>query len=184
MNSVAMRLMPLGFALAMAGCGGGGDGLAAGAFCESVSGGSAQLTSSCVGCTITQAGAAADRNLASAASATAMPGATNATATIRATAQPGVVYPAGSNAGVFYTPYSNVCSNCAVTINTYLDGAPAESRSGVNNSTGSDPAVLYTSVNALMPFDAVEIVFNGTISPLGDGLILKAFEICSSGGFR
>ena len=178
-------MLSAGLATMFAGCGGGGS--ESGAYCSSINGGRAELAASCAGCTIDRQTAAVDGNLDSAAAAVATTGGANPAATLRATAQPGIVYPAGSNAGVFFTPYSNVCDTCSVTISTYLDGVLQESRSGVSNSTGSgSKAAVYSAVNALRPFNAVEIVASGLVAPppTGSGRLVDVYEICSDGGFR
>lgn len=170
----------------IAGCGGGGSS-SGGAYCDSIRGGGAQLTANCVGCTFNNQNAAVDGNLNSAAEAVAMTGVTHPVATLRATAQPGIVYPAGNRAGVFFTGYSNVCDICSFTINTYLSGVLQETQSATINSYGDGSgAAYYSAVNALRPFDAVEIVASGAVPPppTGSGRVVDVFEICSDGGVR
>lgn len=164
----------------LSGCKGGNSG----AYCASITGGNSQLSSSCTGCTLDHEAAAADDNLYSSADAHAV--AASVSITQRATAQDGVVYPAGSSPGVFYTGNTTGCSNCAVTVSTYLDGVLQESNSGVNNTSvdgRGSPAQLYTSIETLMPFDAVEISASGSVSGIGgDDVVLATYEICSNGG--
>lgn len=169
-------------AMALSACGGSGDGPRG--FCQSITGGGAQLTNSCLGCTISNAADAADGSLGSSAVAVTAAGATTATATIRATAQNGIVYPAGSTAGVFYTPGRDEgCNNCGITVSTYMNGARQESQSGTNNSNvDGAPSAFFTGINTTLPFNAVEIVDTGAVSPTGGSLHLQVYEICSAGG--
>jgi hypothetical protein len=168
----------------LAACGGGSDG---GAYCASINGGGSQTSSSCTGCTIENEAAAADDDLYSSANAMAI--AASVSITLRATAPEGVVYPAGSEAGVFFSSNTDSCSNCAVTVSTYLDGVLQNSSSGVTNTfvegRGS-PADQYTSVNTLHAFDAVEISASGSVAGVGTGesAVLETYEICSDGGVR
>jgi hypothetical protein len=47
------------------------------------------------------------------------------------------------------------------------------------------PAQLYTGVNTLLAFDAVEISASGSVSGIGgDDVVLETYEICSNGGVR
>jgi hypothetical protein len=168
------------------GGGGGGPSIdnSVGAVCASISGGSSRLTSSCNGCAFSDTSAAADGDLFTAASVTVSAVSTAVTATIRATAQNGIVYPAGNQAGIFFTDNSDVCGNCGVTINTYLGGQLQESDTGLSNSNVNGQgsrAEYFTSVNTTKPFDAVEVVYSGATTPGNSGTFLEVFEICSNG---
>ena len=165
-------------ALLLAGCGGGDIN----GRCTSLSGGNAQLQSSCTGCTLSDTGRAVDGNLGSAATAVSNAGISNPVVTIRATAQNGTVFPAGSLAGVFYSQGDvQGCSNCGITVNTYLRGARQQTQSGVNNSDieGSGPE-FFTGITATLPFDAVEISDAATVAPTGGTALLRTYEICSN----
>lgn len=183
MQNLLIRLLPAITAFALSACGGGGSD--DGATCNSINGPGAQVTSSCLGCTISNPDNAADGDLDSAASAAAIAPASNVSVTIRATAQNGVVYPAGSIAGVFYTPHGNVCDNCAITINTYMNGVLQDTRSGTNNSSGhGSKAAYFTGMETLLPFNAVEIVDSGAAGSLESNALLDVYEICSDGGYE
>jgi len=162
-----------------------GDG---GAFCDTVNGGG--VTSNCAGCTISDPGRAADGDLYSSADVKAVADAQTITSTIRATAGNGVVYPAGSVAGVFITDDSSVCGQCGGVINTYLKGQAQESSSSLMNSDvngNGSAAAIYSGLKTTKPFDAVEIVDSssggqgnfGTTTP-----VFRVYEICSNGGVR
>ncbi|MFA5941892.1 MAG: hypothetical protein WC809_21285 [Sinimarinibacterium sp.] len=171
-------------AVFVAGCGDDSD--SSGAFCDSIAGGGSQLTSECTGCTVSREGAAADGNLSSAAEVIPDAVSPSITASIRASARDGAVFPAGNLAGVFFTGYTT-CENCTVTISTYLDGALQESGSGLTtydvDGRGS-PASIFSGVETTRPFDAVEIVDSGTTTPGNGPVALQVFEICSNGGVR
>ena len=188
MKGMLRSALPAAVLAMVAGCGGSGGsgGSSSGAYCDSIRGGGAQFMASCTGCTLSSQNAAVDGNLDSAAEAVATTGGVNPLATLRATAQPGIVYPAGSRGGVFFTAYSNVCDTCSITINTYLGGVLQETQSGANNSGGPGSGAFYSAVNSLRPFDAVEIVASGVVAPppTGSGRVVDVFEICSDGGFR
>lgn len=186
--SWSMALLAAG----LSACGGGGDTASSrvstgsqGAFCDSISGGGSKLAADCTGCTVANQGAAVDRNLYSSADIMTATGGINPVATIRATAQAGTVYPAGSKAGTFFTALGNVCDNCGVVINTYLSNTMQESQSGLTNSNGSgSAATTYSAVSTTKPFDAVEVVVTGTVAGGTSGKLAEIYEICSDGGFR
>ena len=167
----------------VAGCGGGGGSNSANTVsgsCTSISGGASTLTADCTGCTVQDRRFAADGSLSSFAQAVSAAGSATANVTIRATAQSGVVFPAGSAPGVFFTPQRAPCTNCAVTVTTYLSGAPQESRPGSNNSSLSgDGASVYVGFTATLPFDALEVTETGPVTPMGGAEIFRVYELCS-----
>jgi hypothetical protein len=121
-----MRALALALAASLlAACGGGSSD--ASRACVTISGGTTQVTTSpqalCSGCTIANGPNAIDGDMTTSATAAFDPSGTG-TLTIRATAQQGVVFPAGSQAGAFLTfvaqdpakPY------LGVYVDTYLGG--------------------------------------------------------------
>lgn len=165
-------------------------------FCDSISGGSAKVSSvidsTCIGCSVSDAAAAADGDLNSFASVNAdspMPG---QGVSIRATAQPGAVFPAGQNATVSFVEMVNgttvAVANTDVELRTYLGGQLQETSTDLQEydcascGPGSKP---YTAqwFKTAKPFDAVEIFMNPPVSSSGaTGPAFKVYEICSNSG--
>lgn len=168
-------------ATALAGCGGGGAGGGGGAVtsaaCDSITGG---------GSTVSSTGPATD-------AADAADGSqytygileltsTSQTGTLRATAQDGVVFPAGSRAGAF-AEYLNQGSSNVTSIRTYLDGVLVESSSPATSifdpTDGGIPAAVYTGFVTSAPFDAVE--FSEVDNGANGTAEYRVYEICSDG---
>ena len=177
-RSVA-NLTALSCGLLLASCGGGaGGGLGGGGVsCDSITGGAATVTST--GPAV-DAGDAADGNLYSygALELTTL----EQSGSIRATAQDGVVFPAGSRAGVF-TSYLNQGTSNATTLRTYLNGVPVETASPLAVSFepayGSTGAEFYLSFETSQPFNGVE--FAETDNGANGTAEYRIYEICSDG---
>jgi hypothetical protein len=163
----------VGLAATLCGCPGDGDGSAR---CDSITGGGSAVSSTGPA---SDAAAAADGSLNSYGAL--MLTAASQSGTLRATAQDGVVFPAGSRAGVFAS-YLNQGSN-ATLIRTYLDGVLVET--SVPGSTifepteGGTPAHVYSGLVTSAPFDAVE--FAETDNGSNGTAEYRVYEICSDG---
>ena len=168
----------------LAGCSGGdgaGDGLAAQvkSCVGSLSGGGTSVTESfsCTACSNRNRDLSIDGRGDTFAGFSLVGG----TYTIRATAQSGVLYPAGSFAGALmripqsYSPGSNW------TIRTYKGGVMQETRS-TGNAAGDDPSnpsgtdSLY-GLATTMDFDSVEISLTGGSSSTNGEI--RLYEFCS-----
>ena len=103
---------------------------------------------------------------------------------IRATAQPGIVFPAGSKPGA-YTHVPGNSPGYNVTIKTYLAGVPQETSRTDSSNSNSDSLTYFTfAAPATKPFDAVEVLFSNQQPLPGDTATLQILEICSDGGVR
>jgi hypothetical protein len=171
--------------------GGGGDGTDGGGTgfsqCESITGGNSRVTTSvasgCFGCSVTDAEKAADGDLFSAASIDVPNSFAGQGASVRATSQPGIVFPAGQQAGVYYQgPASSgfSSSDLAVTISTYLGGELQETPTSYElhgpDETGSENISLK-SFSTSKAFDAVEVMISNTQAATGP---FSIYEICSN----
>lgn len=100
---------------------------------------------------------------------------------IRATAQTGVLYPAGSFAGAFMRIPRSYSPGSVWSISTYKGGVMQETRS-TRNAAGDDPAnpsgvdSLY-GLTTTMDFDSVGISFTGGSSNTNDEI--RIYEFCS-----
>jgi hypothetical protein len=175
-----MRLASLLFVLALAGCKNSVQ--TQSSTCDSITGGSSQFTSSCTSCAIATPSAAADGNLNTSADITPNSGATGDSATMRATAQSGIVFPAGSKPGVMLTqPRFDSTANDVIT---YMNGAMQERLAG--NSTaaikpGGGQAAAYFTFTSTKQFNAVEFTTTNTW-PSGQSPVYRIYELCSNGG--
>lgn len=166
-----MKTMLAAVAVLLTGCGGGDDG---GALCSAITGGGSTVTSSCNGCSIADANNAADGDVDSFAAFTQNVSVVAYTGNIRATTQPGMAFPAGSNAGVILTGGAQ-----GLTINTYLGGTLQDSHpAGIDNSDTGNPGQYYAHVITTRPFDAVEIAASGETGEV------HVYELCSDGGVK
>lgn len=161
----------------LAGCGGpGGGGGGGGVACDSITGGASTVSSTGPA---TNPGKAADGDLYSYGALVFTP---SGSGTIRATAQDGVVFPAGSRVGAFVS-FVNQSGSNATTVSTYLDGVPVESKNPGNGifepAFGGTGADLYTGFVASAPFDAVE--FSEVTSGGTQTSEYRVYEICSDG---
>lgn len=167
MGNPCFKLVAGSFAaMGIVACNGGG-GPAARTGCQSITGGLSTVTSTG---SVANTGAAADGNAASYASATFSPASQSASVT--ATAQDGVVYPAGSRAGAFVTQLNQGTAS-TTTVTTLLDGRPVDSSSPASNASEDD----FSGLIATGPFDAVRVSFTDTGDAVGSDY--RVFEICS-----
>ena len=212
-NSMNKRwLFAAASAIVLAGCDGGSDqddvslpdGRSLTLRCDTISGGSAQTTSSvdplCVGCAVTDADAVADDDPRSFASMDATDSPPQQSVRIRSTAQPGIVFPAGSRVGAFVTrpPASGIDAQSVVTINTYAGGVLQESGTrgastciadcgslnDVTFNAGDDLPKTFLWFETDEPFDAVEIGFSAPGIHMQRPVVLKVYGLCSDGELR
>lgn len=168
-------------------CGGGGDdggGPFGGINCAAISGGGTQATQSvqCTGaaCSGNNKDAAIDNNLRTFATLRMPPGASG-TVALRATAQAGVVYPAGTPAAVVYglTRSGGNSTGTAQNIRTYLNGALQETGSiSTSGTQGGDVPAGRRAIGTALPFDAIELSYlqsGGTAD-----LEIQIYEFCTS----
>lgn len=120
---------------------------------SSISGGDTAVSSSCLGCTVTNEGAAIDGNPDTFALYEVPPATSN---TVRADAQNGVVFPSGVNAGLFGRIVQPATSGYSLT--TYLNGQVQESSS--NNLVSSSEDKVQLTFVAQVEFDSLEVVFD------------------------
>jgi hypothetical protein len=150
-------LLAIGLSTALSACGGGGgngsepgnpgETLPAVGNCESITGGESQVSSIATpGGSVLYQELAIDGNFGTHAEMTAIPGGTTS---LRATAQSGIVFPAGTFAGI-----TAVCeqesNGYLITISTLLGGTPQESA-----VSACDPVQQGFVTNK--PFDAVQV---------------------------
>jgi len=166
------------------------------AFCDSISGGSATLSSSidpgCVVCSISNLPAAADGDLSTPASVSVGIEVPTQGASIRATAQSGMVFPAGNNATVAVTENLSGANlailDSGVELRTYLGGVLQESANDLQEfdcASCGPGSTAYSAVSfqTTKPFDAVEIFMDPGINSSGlTGPNYQVFEICSNSG--
>jgi hypothetical protein len=183
MNMTIGSYRPFGLTIlllagALGACGGGGGGAGGGGSvaCDSITGGGSTVSSTGPAVNPDKA---ADGDLHSYGALVFSP---SGTGTIRATAQDGIVFPAGSRVGAFVT-YLNQSGSNATTLRTYLDGILVESEnpgSGFFDPTyGDTPAGFYTGFVTSAPFDAVE--FSEVTSGGTQTSEYRVYEICSDG---
>ena len=169
-------------ALSLSACSGGSspvtDNVGA---CYSMKNSNAVVTSSlstpCVGCSLTDAAKGADGDFNSAAVFMGG-GPSTQTATVRATAQSGIVFPAGSNPGVIFENAGN--TYYSLTITTYLAGAVQETGSICGLCGHGQPGYQKSNFTATKAFDAVEVALGSTQNGDVGTVTQKVFEICSN----
>ena len=174
----------LGFLSACGGGGGdGGGGGSAGLNCAAITGGNTQVTPTlnCAGCTVSNAPAAIDGNTETYASLF-IPAGVGGTLALRATAQDGIVYPAGTPAAVIYAidRSSGNTLNTAETITTYLDGAPQQTGNAgsVNNVSGGDVQRGRRAIGTAQQFDAIELAYAQSGGSASSEV--QVYEFCTS----
>jgi hypothetical protein len=171
---LALPLAALLLAAALSGCGGGGGG--GSVACDTITGGASSVSSTGPA---SNPGRAADGDLGSYGALVFSP---SGSGTIRATAQDGVVFPAGSRVGAFVSFLSQSGSN-ATSMRTYLDGILIETgdpATGFFDPTYGDTAAgFYVGFEASAPFDAVE--FAEVTSGGTQTSEYRVYEICSDG---
>ncbi len=176
-------------ALFMSACGGGGGGGSNGGGnllqgCRPISGGSTatsmSVSSGCVGCNVSNAAQAIDGNGSTFATLN-MPASSAGSVTLRATAQSGIVFPAGSLAGMVHSISYGTSAGLVISLVTYAGGVQREQfnfNSGGGSST-QDPAspgrVSYTTTQQ---YDAIELNFTRAS---GAGIVeARVHEFCSN----
>lgn len=181
-------LLALATSTLVLGCGGGGKSdqeRAAAISCQAVTGGgtSVSVTNTCTNCSSSAEGAAIDGDSRSAARL-AMNTAASGSIAIRVTAQDGVVYPAGTLAGLILqaqTDGNHTSQN--FTVSTYLDGAATgdTAQVGPTNGVGGGSATNFGpqkgSTGTLLPFDAIEFAYTQTSGT--DSITLSVYEFCT-----
>jgi hypothetical protein len=164
------------------GGGDGGDDAFGGINCAGLTGATATASNVCNGtCNAPATAAAADGDLNTYAilDATAQ---TSGTLRIRATAQDGVSYPAGTPAAVVYgiVRGGGTSLNTAETISTYLDGVLQETGTANTGfgSTNEDVAGGRRAIVTNTAFDAIELSYaqsGGTAD-----VEVRIYEFCTS----
>lgn len=170
------------------GSGGGSSGGGASIACDAITGGGSRVSAAnstpCNNCSSADNGKAADGNLDSFATATVGQSLPTTGVSIRATAQSGLVFPAGSKPGA-YTHVPGNSPGYNVTIKTYLAGVQQESSRTDSSNNDSAALTYFTFASpATQPFDAVEVLFSNQQPLPGDAATLQILEICSDGGVR
>lgn len=170
--------------LLLQGCGGGGDDTTGGggvdALCDSMVSVNPTVrftaSSACGTCASSSEAQSIDGNFDTKGSAT-FPNISGGTIELRATAQSGVVFPAGSSAGVVYGLTGTNQVAMTLSIVTYLAGAQQQTyqifTSGSGGGDGSKKKTVFTST---MPYDAVALSYNRAS---GSAASLDAYEFCS-----
>jgi len=160
--------------------------------CSPVGGGGATVSSSCVNCprdAASNPGLAIDTDLTTAAGLTMFHqddiAAQQSQITLRGTAQSGLVFPAGSKAGLAVGLPTGQNVRYSASVATYLGGAQQESRAVVVGHTGATNGELqYFGFDAAQPttraFDAVELSISETTPGL-ERHDYRVFEVCSDG---
>lgn len=167
----------------LAACGGGdSDG---GALCDYITGGGTTVSGGpspgCATCSASDLSNAIDGNARSVA-VLQMPSGASGSLILRATAQDGVVFPAGSNAGAAFQLNFGASTSTVATLTTYMDGVMQESeQAGAINGVGSttNDSIFVRSFRTSLSFDAVEYQFSRSG---GTGEVdLRMAEFCSDG---
>lgn len=177
------------------------------AYCESIIGGSTVSTTfsqGCLDCDIVDEAKVADDVARSFASLTINDAPPTQGGSIRVTAQSGVVFPAGQEAGAYITipdqpggTQVQLLSSNAIAIKTYLAGALQEETSALAEprvklqAVSGDPELpeSYVSFTTSKVFDAVELFISNSQTTIGtEGVSqtppYKVYELCSDGGVR
>jgi hypothetical protein len=177
LSRALLAFLPL---VSLAGCSGGGDGVdaATSAQCRTLSGGTTQVefVSTCTPCSSSGNAAAIDHNFDTKATMT-MGQAAAGSAELRASAQQGVVYPAGSTAGVVFDISASQQTALQVSVITYLNGSVQEQHpfgtSGVGGGSGQRDKSTFT---AQQMFDGIGFSVSRGISPAGG---FSVYEFCA-----
>ena len=152
------------------------------AACESFRQANARLTTridpGCTQCRIGNAAAAIDGDTDSAAQLVVNGAAPAQGVALRATAQSGLIFPAGQLAGVFYSAPAGTVQNTVITISTFSGGLVQETTSS-NNMSGvsGGRSRNFTGIRTSKPFDAVEVFINNT--QMESDPTFQVFEFCS-----
>lgn len=165
--------------LLLAGCSGSSDGSGN---CNAITGGATQVDApgSCTGCTATNPHLAIDGNTVSAATLV-IETAGSGTMHLRAIAQDGVVYAAGTRLSVFAeSVFDGEATSHTVELRTYLDGvATGDSRqlTGINGVRGGGLARDQYFLETTAAFDAAELAHTQSTST-GD-ITYQIYEFCT-----
>jgi hypothetical protein len=111
-----------------------------------------------------------------------MPANAGGTVTLRATAQPGVVFPSGSLAGMVHSIAYGASTGLSITLATYAGGVQQEqfnfNSSGVGSSTQSPDEPGRVSYTTSAQYDAIELSFTRLS---GSGVVAaRVHEFCSN----
>jgi hypothetical protein len=131
-------------------------------------------------CSVEFHDAAIDGDLGTYATLTMLPN-TSGTMSLRATAQDGVSYPAGTPAAVVYgiARTSGDSLNTVESISTYLDGVLQQtSNVTTNGTTSGDVDAGRRAIVTVQPFDAIEVTYSQSSGTAG--VEVRAFEFCTS----
>ncbi|MEC9407053.1 MAG: hypothetical protein VX549_07235 [Pseudomonadota bacterium] len=165
--------------LLLAGCSGSSDGSGN---CNAITGGATQVDApgSCTGCTATNPHLAIDGNTVSAATLV-IETAGSGTMHLRAIAQDGVVYAAGTRLSVFAeSVFDGEATSHTVELRTYLDGvATGDSRqlTGINGVRGGGLDRDQYFLETTSAFDAAELAHTQSTST-GD-ITYQIYEFCT-----
>lgn len=155
---------------------------ASAADCTSITGGNttASAIGDCALCTTLNPNRAIDGNQSTAASVV-VPVNTDGRNGLRATAQRGIVFSAGSRPGALLkvTKSTSVAVNTQGILRTYLNGRQQDQATfvsgGIVDVNGVGTLTGLANLKASKPFNAVEVVFDGSYS----GYNIEVFELCS-----
>ena len=152
--------------------------------CNSISGGgtrtSMSISPGCMNCNVAAAAQAIDGQVSSFATLN-MPASSAGSVTLRATAQGGTVFPAGSPVGMVHSISYGPSVGLAISLVTYAGGVQQEQfnfNSGSGSSTQSPDAPGRATFNTSRQYDAVELNFTRTG---GSGVVeARLHEFCSN----
>ena len=171
----------------IAACGGGGNDSSGNPFginCTAISGGGTQATQSVqcsvANCTGNNKDAAIDNNLSSFATLRMEQNASG-NVKLRATAQNGIVYPAGTPAAVVYglTRTGGNSTGAVQTITTYLGGVQQETNNVGNSGgvQGGNETAGRRAMGTTLQFDAIELTY---LQTGGAAVEIQLYEFCTS----
>lgn len=177
-----MRTLVLTTLLAtMAACGSGGSSSNIPADFELLAGGGTSVDSeippNCLNCSVISENSAIDGNPGTAASFF-IPSTNASVVSIKAIAQQGVVFPAGSELGVLYGLPNGVTTG-VFSLNAYLDGTLVNSfqiQEGTEDQTPRSPT-FSTASSTTGPFNEVELSFNKQSSARDAALDVYSFAV-------
>lgn len=169
MNKYQSIVLSSAIAITLTACGGGGS---SSAFrnCVSISGGDTAQSNetSCTGCSLINVNRAIDGSFGTSAILSREAGSAG-TLNVRVTAQSGVSFPAGNNAGVVITSGIKAGN---MTIRTFSGSVPGQI--GASTFTTGDRTLVY--VETATAFDSVEFELAGDTTAQD----LSLFEFCSN----
>lgn len=153
-----------------------------GVACESFRLANAQLSTridpGCTQCRVGNGAAAIDGDAGSAAQVAVNGALPSQGVALRATAQSGLIFPAGRLAGVIYSAPAGTAQNTMITISTFSGGLLQETTSSNNMSgIGGGRSRNFTGIRTSKPFDAVEVFINNTQAETDP--TFQVFEFCS-----